>query len=62
MFHDFKLGVFALRHDILAVHFTVGHQLCNVLHDGVVGANWISSNYIDIGQLARDRNGFTASD
>ena len=56
--HDFKLGVFAIRHDELAIHFAVGDQLAHVLHHRVVRTDGISRDHVHVGQFAGDCNGF----
>ncbi len=62
MLHDFKLRVFAFRDDIFAIHFPVSHQLGHVLHHGVVGADGVSRNYVNVGQFASHRDGLAAGD
>ncbi len=62
MLDDFELRVLALGDDVFAIHLAVGDQLADVLHHGVVGANRIGGDHVDVGQFAGDRDGLAAGD
>src|SRR5271157_2101342 len=38
---DLELRVFAFRHDVFAIQLAMRHQLGNILHDGVIGADGV---------------------
>ena len=60
--NNLKLGMLALRHDILRIEVAVGDHFGYHLHDRIVGTDRIGRHHIDIDQAAGLGNSLTAAD